>query len=83
MEQFNQRLRSLEDWRPAVERRFGEIGTKIDANTKITADTNASVKELAEFFGAAKVNARVVLWITAVLGGIGGAIAGFLEWFRR
>jgi hypothetical protein len=79
----DQRIRELEQWRPHIERRVSDVMSKIDANTKITKDTNESVKDLVEFFTAAKVNAKVVLWITAVLGGIGGALAGVIVWLHR
>ena len=79
----DKRIRALEEWRPHVEQRFRDVITKLDANTEITKDTNSKVGEIADFFTAGKVNAKIIAWMAVVLGGLGGVGAAFLSWFRH
>jgi hypothetical protein len=87
---MDERLRALEEWKQHVERRLSEVTRLIGENTTITKNTNRLVTDLGnkvgavlDLYTAGKVNAKVIAWITAVLGGIGGAVAGIVTWFHK
>lgn len=79
----DQRIRELERWRPHVDRQISDMGRKLDSNTRITEDTNSKVGELYDFFTAGKVNAKIIGWLSVVLGGFGGVVAAVMTWFHK
>lgn len=84
------RLRAIEQWKPAIDRRVENVrrelvGVRMEmaANTATTNDTNEKVTEMWTYFSAGKVNTRILVVLLAILGGVGGCLAGVVAWIHR
>jgi hypothetical protein len=70
IEEIERRIRALESWTKAAERRFEKLHADLQENSGVTRSVKEDTQEIVALFKASKVNISIIKWLALAGGGI-------------